>query len=81
MGQMHPSESYDPRNIPSYNAGGLRVRPVDGPFFEAAGGVWLEDHSADLGPEGIEVSVLGIDSRIYDVYFPMHVLAYQEQFK
>lgn len=76
-GVLHPNEFYD-RALAV--AGGLRVRPEGGELFEPVAGVQIEDYSRELGPEGIEVSVLGLDAEIYDRYFPMHVKAYKDRF-
>jgi hypothetical protein len=78
-GQMHPTAAYSSAQAKMSEIE-LRVRPEGEAFFEPAGGVYLEDYSKDLGPQGIEVSVLGLDAEIYERYFPMHVRAYEEQF-
>ena len=41
----------------------------------------MADHSAKLGPDGIEVTVLGIGYPLYAELFPQHVNAYEKQFK
>lgn len=38
----------------------LTVRTADGHAIPAQGGVQINDHSAELAPEDIEVEVLGI---------------------
>ena len=58
----------------------LRVRPVGEPFFEPVGGVHIEDLRADLGPDEIEVSVLGLDHETYARYFAHHIRAYEQHF-
>lgn|SRR5690606_12647427 len=58
----------------------LRVRPVGEAFFEPAGGVHIEDLRADLGPDAVEVSVLGLDHETYRRYFAHHVRAHEQQF-
>lgn len=76
FGVLHSTQAY-----PAVLAGGtLRVRPEGGTFFEPVGGVHIEDYSADLGEEGIEVSVVGLDAATYQHWFPLHVKAYEEQF-
>ena len=56
----------------------LRARPAGEPFFEPIGGVHIDDFRADLGPDEIEVSVLGLDHEIYVRYFAHHVQAYDQ---
>jgi hypothetical protein len=75
FGVFHPSDSYRARE-----AQGLRVRPEGCAFFEPVAGVHIEDYSADLGADGMEISVLGIDGDTYRRFFPMHVKAYEDQF-
>jgi len=61
LGRLHVNDAYA-----SFQPGApLRVRPPGGAFFEPVGGVHIEDYSADLGPDAIEVSVLGIDAAVY----------------
>jgi hypothetical protein len=76
FGRMYPTAVYSLVR----DAVPLRVRPEGGTFFQPAGGVHLEDQSAELGPEAIEVSVLGLDSTTYERHFSAHVRAYEEQF-
>jgi hypothetical protein len=76
LGVFHPSEAYQ-----GVAVGTLRLRPEGGAFFEPVAGVHIEDYSADLGADGIEVSVLGIDADTYKQYFPMHLKVYEEQFR
>jgi len=76
LGVFHPTDSYR-----AGEARGLRVRPEGGGFFEPAAGVQIEDYSADLGADGIEISVLGLDADTYQQFFPMHLKAYEEQFR
>jgi hypothetical protein len=80
-GRFYPSDLY----VPSVHAGpaiGLRVRPEGGDeFFEQAAGVHIEDLSDDFGPEGIEVSIIGMDSETYARFFPHHVADYEKQFR
>lgn len=59
----------------------LRARPVGESFFEPIGGVHIEDLRADLGPDEIEVSVLGLDHETYARYFAHHIRVYEQQFK
>jgi hypothetical protein len=48
----------------------LTVRTADGHSIPAQGGVQINDCSAELGPEGIEVAVLGIGYPLYEELFP-----------
>jgi hypothetical protein len=75
LGRFHPSERYSPPHA------SIKVRTPDGLEMEATGGVCILDGSDVLGPEAIEVSVLGIVSPAYDALFPEHVAAYQAQFR
>jgi hypothetical protein len=59
----------------------LAVRSSDGQLLPAQGGVQIVDYSAELGAEGIEVHVLGIDYPLYAELFPEHVTAYKNQFR
>ena len=59
----------------------LRVRTVDGKTLKSSGGVCLVDYSIDVGEEGIEVSVLGIEDPPYDDLFPGRYQAYEDQFR
>jgi hypothetical protein len=59
----------------------LRVRPEGGEFLSPEGGVVITNYSADLGPDGIEVAVLGLDAETYQSLFPQHVRAYESQFE
>ena len=75
VGVLHPTSAY-----PAALAGGnLRVRPEGGQFFDPVAGVHIEDYAADLGEEGIEVSVLGLDATTYQHWFPLHVKSYEEK--
>jgi hypothetical protein len=79
-GRLYPSDLYQASRHAGANAN-LRVRPSGSDeFLQPAAGVFVEDLSADLGPEGIEVSVLGLDAEIYERLFPHHVRAYENQF-
>ena len=58
---------------------GLRV--AGGEFLEPSAGVHVEDNSAELGADGIEISILGLDSALYETYFTAHVQAYEDHWK
>ena len=58
----------------------LVVRTTDGQALPAQGGVQIVDYSAELGPEGIQVHVLGIGYPLYAELFPKQVAAYKKQF-
>jgi hypothetical protein len=78
-GRFLPSELY----LSSAHAGpamGLRIRLDEGEEgAESAGGVHIEDLSADFGPEEIEVSIVGLDADTYARFFPHHVEWYEKQ--
>lgn len=57
----------------------LIVRIVGAEALPAAA-VHIVDYSADLGDDGLEVSVYGIGSPLYEQLFPGHVAAYDAQF-
>lgn len=50
-------------------------------MLQAQGGVHIADCSAELGDEGLEVSVLGVPYPNYEELFPHHVAAYEQQFE
>ena len=52
-----------------------------GQEVECQAGVHIADHSAEFGPEGLEVTALGIGYPLYSELFPQHVDAYENQFK
>ncbi|WP_457428158.1 hypothetical protein [Roseateles sp. P5_E7] len=52
-----------------------------GQVIECQAGVHITDHSAELGPEGLEVTALGVGYPQYAELFPQHVDAYENQFK
>jgi len=58
----------------------LSVRECDGQLLQVSGGVHMVDCSAEAGPEGLEVSVLGVPYPSYESLFPEHVAAYERQF-
>ena len=74
-GVFHPTDEYR-----AGEARELRVRPEGGAVLKPVAGVFIEDHSAELGATGIEIMILGIDGETYQQYFPMHVKAYEERF-
>ncbi len=59
----------------------LTVQTAEGDAIPAQGGVAVTDYSAELGPEGIEVDVLGIRYPLYEELFPGRHAAYVEYFK
>lgn len=58
----------------------LSARLADGTALDPVGGVHIEDQSAELGEEGREVTVLGLEHSLYELLFPGHVAAYQRQY-
>jgi len=59
----------------------LSVRDSNGEVLEASGGVHIADCSAELGPEGLEVSILGVPYPAYESLFPQHVAAYERHLR
>jgi hypothetical protein len=59
----------------------LTVQTTGGDAIPAQGGVAITDYSAELGPEGIEVEVLGIGYPLYEELFPGRHAAYVEHFR
>jgi hypothetical protein len=53
------------------------VRAPDGELLEPCAGV----HVAEVGPDTIEISILGLDGDVYRRHFAAHVRAYDERFK
>jgi hypothetical protein len=51
-----------------------------GSSLPAQGGAQILDASADVGPEGIEVQVLGIPYPLYEQLFPGRYAAYEASF-
>ena len=87
-GIFHPTEAYlkyqqifinsDFEKIYKLN---LYAVAEDGLKFEPVGGVSIIDCSVEIGSEGIEVDVVGLDCKIYQKYFPQHIEAYENKFK
>jgi len=59
----------------------LSIRGSDGMTLQSCAGVHIADYSAELGPEGQEVSILGVPYPDYKSLFPEHVAAYERQFQ
>jgi hypothetical protein len=51
-----------------------------GSSLPAQGGTQILDASSDLGPEGIEIHVLGIEYPLYEQLFPGRYAAYEASF-
>ena len=80
-GRFHPSDLYRSASHAGPDAD-LHARPEGtDEFFRATGGVFIEDHSSDHGPEGLEVSVVGLDADTYEQFFPEHLKVYEQQFR
>ena len=58
----------------------LSIRDSSGSVLESCGGVHIADHSFELGPEGLEISILGVPYPDNGSVFPEHVAAYERQF-
>ena len=59
----------------------LSVRTADGHAIPAEGGVQMNDYSTELGPESIEIEVMGIGYSLYEKLFPARHEAYVEWFR
>ena len=59
----------------------LSVRDANGSVVEATGGVHIVDCSPELGPDAIEVSILGVLYPKCEELFSEHVATYKSQFK
>lgn len=92
FGQFHASAIYDELRSLFLYSGGPGGKPVpasselslllpDGRQIQSSGGVVIEDFSDDLGPEGLQVTILGIPYPEYEALFPQHVAAYEAQFR
>ena len=44
-------------------------------------GVEIQDHSSELGEEGLRIEVVGIPHPFYAELFPAHMEAYRKQFE
>jgi hypothetical protein len=87
-GRFIPVPDYAAIQIYFVSAGGnsvpgmaLSVRVSGGDVIACCGGVHLTDYSAELGPEGLEVSAIGIAYPQYQDLFPTHVAAYQARLR
>ncbi len=77
LGRLHPNDAYaDVKSGSSF-----RVQAAGGEFLEPSAGVHVEDHSAELGADAIEISVHGLDAAIYEKYFAAHLRAYEDRWK
>ncbi len=87
FGQLLPTAEYAEirssiiaKNESAQDTLSLSARTAENTNLEALGGIHITDFSAELGEESIEVTVLGIESSMYEKLFPEHVLAYKRQF-
>lgn len=74
LGRLHPNDRYAELTSGS----SFRVRAPGGELLEPSAGVHVEDHAAELGADAIEISILGLDSAMYEKYFAAHVRAYND---
>ncbi len=88
FGRFYPTDAYagfQPRFVAAAGADApglsVTVRLGGGPVLPCSGGVGIQDCSAELGAEGIEVSALGISYPAYEELFPQHVASYEAQFR
>jgi hypothetical protein len=87
IGRLHPNDSYAAFQAQIIAAKGenldgltVSVRLQGGQELVCAG-CHIIDFSPDVGPDGIEASVLGLSEPPYDELFPEHVLKYRNAFK
>jgi hypothetical protein len=88
MGRFLPLPAYEaiPPMVVSARNGlqthlAFTVRAADGHPIPAQGGVQINDYSVELGPEGIEVEVLGIGYPVYEELFPGRHAEYAAGFR
>jgi hypothetical protein len=89
FGVFHPTDAYDTVRESILRDEGRDLKEVQllvrvattGQEIESQGGVHITDHSAELGPDGREITALGIGYPLYAELFPEHVDAYDKQFK
>lgn len=82
MGQYQKYQSiFEARDFEKIELLGLRVVAENGKALEPCSGIGIEDISKEAGEACIELSVLGLDSSIYEEYFAHHIAAYEAQFK
>lgn len=87
-GQFYPLPAYEAMRqnfVASLATGsgsvpaGHRLSAVtsDGRRIESSAGVHIEDYSKEVGPKGLQVTILGITSPSYQSLFPQHVADYE----
>ncbi len=82
MGQYQKYQDiFEARDFEKIESLDLRVIAENGKPLEPCAGIGIEDISKEAGETCIELSVLGLDSSIYEEYFVHHVAAYEAQFK
>jgi hypothetical protein len=69
------------RKTPSQDHLNLTIRETGGKEVIGSGGVHITDCSEALGPDGIEVELLGVGYPLYEELFPQHVAAYKKQWR
>jgi hypothetical protein len=89
FGMFLPQAAYERVQAAIVEAEGRNLKNVrlaarvaaTGQEIECQAGIHIADHSAELGPDGIEVTALGIGYPLYAELFPQHVETYEKQFK
>lgn len=85
-GHLEPSDEY--LNIQALVIAGreatqeqfeFSVRQPNGDLLPNIG-INIQDYSSELGPEEIEISVVGIPYPLYEELFPSHVESYKNQY-
>ena len=67
-------------DLPQNDLAFVVVDTETGSSLPAQGGTQILDASGDLGPEGIEIHVLGIEYPLYEKRFPGRYAAYEASF-
>ncbi len=81
FGKLVTCEAYTQSMASPEFAEFLSVLSQDGFSLNGTGGIAITDLTYEMGPEGIEITVLGIACSEYEKLFPLHVAAYERQFK
>ncbi len=88
FGMMRPTEHYwkhkttfESQDFEAVKLLELQVSTNVGQVLEPCAGIGVEDASKEVGEQCIEVSVLGLDSAVYEQHFLHHMKAYEAQFE
>jgi len=89
FGLFHPTSAYDSVRDRIVRDEGRDLKEVrlvvrvvaTGQEVDSQAGIHITDHYAELGPDGREITALGIGYPLYAELFPEHVDAYDRKFK